>query len=94
LSELYGRKIPIFAGYFVFGVFQIPVAVATNVETIMICRFLGGFGASAPLVIVGSAFVDFWDPVTRGVAIGIFAAAINVGPAMVRRLCGTVGNTG
>ena len=54
LSELYGRKQPLFVGMFVFAIFQIPVAVAQNLQTIFICRFLGGLFASAPLAIVSS----------------------------------------
>jgi DHA1 family multidrug resistance protein-like MFS transporter len=52
LSELYGRKTPLFAGFVIFAIFQIPVAVAQNLQTIFVCRFLGGFFASAPLGIV------------------------------------------
>lgn len=52
LSELYGRKRPLFLGMFIFGIFQIPCAVAQNLQTIFICRFLGGVFASAPLAIV------------------------------------------
>lgn len=52
LSELYGRKRPMFMGMFAFAIFQIPVAVAQNLQTIFICRFLGGIFASAPLAIV------------------------------------------
>lgn len=52
LSELYGRKRPLFVGMFIFAIFQIPVAVAQNLQTIFICRFLGGLFASAPLAIV------------------------------------------
>ena len=52
-SEVYGRKPPSFCGYIAFAVFQIPVAVAQNVETIMLGRFLGGLAASAPLAVVG-----------------------------------------
>lgn len=55
LSELYGRKIPLFLGMTVFAIFNIPVAVATNLQTIFICRFLGGFFASAPLAVVSVA---------------------------------------
>lgn len=56
LSELHGRKKPMFVGMFVFAIFQIPVAVAQNLQTIFICRFLGGVFASAPLAIVGQTF--------------------------------------
>jgi DHA1 family multidrug resistance protein-like MFS transporter len=52
LSELYGRKRPLFLGMFIFAIFQIPCAVAQNLHTIFICRFLGGVFASAPLAIV------------------------------------------
>jgi MFS family permease len=55
---LFGRKLPLFIGFFIFAIFQIPVAVAQNLETIFICRFLGGFAASAPLGIVGGLLAE------------------------------------
>ncbi|MCJ1392627.1 Citrinin biosynthesis cluster MFS transporter mrr1 [Xylographa bjoerkii] len=79
-SELYGRTIPLFTGYIIMGILQIPVAVATNVETIMITRFLGGVFGCAPVAIVGGALADFWGPVDRGVAVAMFAAATFIGP--------------
>jgi multidrug resistance protein len=80
LSELYGRKYPLFISFFIFGIFQIPVAVAQNLQTIMLCRFFGGVFGSAPLGIVGGTLVDFWEPVDRGVAMTIFAGATFIGP--------------
>ncbi|KAF2456447.1 MFS multidrug transporter [Lineolata rhizophorae] len=80
LSELYGRKRPLFFGFFAFAIFQIPVAVAQNLQTIMICRFFGGFFGSAPLAIVGGTLADIWSPVDRGVAMCIFASATFMGP--------------
>ena len=80
LSELYGRKIPLFAGYIAFAIFTVPVAVAQNLQTIMVCRFFGGFFASAPLAVVGGALADFFDPVNRGVAMGLFGASTFGGP--------------
>lgn len=80
LSELYGRMPPLFFAFAVFAIFQIPVAVAQNIETIMICRFLGGFFGVAPLAIVGGALADIWGPIDRGLSIAIFAAATFVGP--------------
>jgi DHA1 family multidrug resistance protein-like MFS transporter len=80
LSELYGRMPPLIIAFCVFAIFQIPVAVAKNVETIMICRFLGGFFGVAPLAIIGGAFADIWGTVERGIAIALFTAATFVGP--------------
>ncbi|CZR67551.1 probable fluconazole resistance protein [Phialocephala subalpina] len=79
-SELFGRKVPMFIGLTVFCIFQIPVAVAQNIQTIMICRYLGGFFGVAPLAIVGGTLADFWGPIDRSVAITVFAGATFVGP--------------
>ncbi|KAL9107685.1 MAG: hypothetical protein Q9187_008396, partial [Circinaria calcarea] len=79
-SELYGRTRPLFFGFIVFGIFQIPVATAQNLYTILIARFVGGLFGCAPLAIVGGALADFWNPVDRGVAICVFAAATFIGP--------------
>ncbi|KAI9668781.1 MAG: hypothetical protein M1831_000850 [Alyxoria varia] len=80
LSEVYGRKRPLFIGYVSFAIFQIPVAVAQNLETVMISRFLGGFAACAPLAIIGGALADMWDPIERAYAICAFAFGVFVGP--------------
>ncbi|KAL4812788.1 major facilitator superfamily domain-containing protein [Aspergillus spinulosporus] len=82
MSELYGRKYPLFLGYALFAIFQIPVAVAKNVQTILVCRFLMGFLGCSPLAVVGGAMADFWDPVDRAVAIALFSAATFVGPVL------------
>ncbi|KXS95358.1 hypothetical protein AC578_8286 [Pseudocercospora eumusae] len=79
-SEIWGRRAPLFAGYICFAIFQIPVAVAQNVETIMLCRFLGGFTASAPLAVVGGAMADMWNPLQRAYAICAFAGGAFSGP--------------
>ncbi|PGH15462.1 hypothetical protein AJ79_02439 [Helicocarpus griseus UAMH5409] len=80
LSELYGRMIPLWIGFVAFTIFHIPVATAQNVETILIFRFLIGAFGSSTIAIVGGILVDIWDPVARGVAVAIFAAATFVGP--------------
>lgn len=69
-----------FIGFAVFAIFQIPVAVAVNVETIMLARFISGVFGSAPLAIIGGALADFWGPVERGFALGLFSGATFIGP--------------
>ena len=79
-SEAFGRKVPLFVGYALFAIFQIPVAVAQNLETIMLGRFLSGFCASAPLAVVGGALADIWGPIERAYAICFFAFGAFCGP--------------
>ncbi|RDW72927.1 hypothetical protein BP6252_06834 [Coleophoma cylindrospora] len=80
LSEIYGRTRPLWTGMVVFCIFQIPVAVAPNLETIFICRFFAGLFGSAPLAIIGGMYVDFMETVERGIASAVFAGATFAGP--------------
>ncbi|KAI9804423.1 MAG: hypothetical protein M1825_001322 [Sarcosagium campestre] len=79
LSEIYGRKLPLLFGMFAFTLFQVPVVVAENVHTILICRFFAGVFGSAPLVIASGTLKDIWEPADRGMASCFFTAASFVG---------------
>ena len=46
----------------------------------MLCRFFGGLFGSAPLAVIGGALADFWGPVERGFALGLFSGATFIGP--------------
>jgi DHA1 family multidrug resistance protein-like MFS transporter len=81
LSEIYGRTRPLFIGMMAFSIFQVPVAVAQNLQTVFICRFLGGVFGSAPVAILGGVYVDFMDPIALGIAAAVFAGAAFAGPA-------------
>lgn len=64
-SELYGRRLPIIIAAFGFGIFNIGVAVAKDVQTIMICRFFGGLFGSCPLAVVAAVFADMYNNKVR-----------------------------
>lgn len=53
MSELYGRRATCFAGYAVLIIFQVPVSVTQNIQTIMVRRFLGADAAADPSAIAG-----------------------------------------
>lgn len=80
MSEVLGRKPPLFFGFALFALFQVPVALAQNIETVCVGRFLGGFFAAAPLAVVGGALADLWDPIPRAYAICVFATGGFAGP--------------
>lgn len=80
MSEVLGRKIPLVFGFVLFAIFQIPVALAQNMATVCVGRFLAGFFAAAPLAVVGGALADLWDPIPRSYAICVFAAGGFAGP--------------
>ena len=69
LSELYGRKIPLCVGFAVFTIFQIPVAVAQDLQSVLVFRFLQGFFGSSPVSVIG----EFLSGGTGRGAIGAMA---------------------
>ncbi|KAF2832735.1 MFS general substrate transporter [Ophiobolus disseminans] len=81
-SELYGRKPPIVIAAFGFAIFSIAVAVAKDLQTIMICRFFAGLFGSSPLAIVAAVFADMFDNKLRGMAVAVFSATVFMGPLL------------
>lgn len=59
---------------------KIPVAVAQNLETIMLGRFFSGIFGAGPLAVTAGMMADMWGPIDRGGAIGVFGIATFVGP--------------
>ena len=57
LSEYYGRNPVYIASWGLLVIFQIPLAVAPNIATIIVCRFLQGCFGSAPLTNTGGTSV-------------------------------------
>ncbi|KAI1387974.1 MFS general substrate transporter [Hypoxylon trugodes] len=83
LSERIGRKVPIIIGVTAYATFCLPIALAQNFYTILICRFFSGLFGSASIAVIGGAVVDVWpDPTMRGVGLDIFIATGYVGPML------------
>lgn len=55
LSEFYGRNPVYKISWLLLVIFQIPLALAPNITTVIACRLLQGFFGSAPLTV--SCFV-------------------------------------
>jgi len=81
-SELYGRKPPIIIAAFGFAIFSIAVAVAKDLQTIIICRFFAGIFGSSPLAIVAAVFADMFNNKMRGLAVAVFSATVFMGPLL------------
>lgn len=80
LSEAIGRRIPIFSGYAVFAILQIPTALVRNLPGLFILRFLAGAFGSAPLVLVSATYADFWGVAARGTASAVYSTTTFLGP--------------
>ncbi|GAA6040011.1 hypothetical protein JCM8097_004737 [Rhodosporidiobolus ruineniae] len=82
VSEVYGRKIGVFTGVFIFICLSAGTAVSKDIQSIMITRFWAGFGASAPPAVVGGALADLFDARERATAVVFYSLAIVAGPCI------------
>ncbi|KAK9323702.1 major facilitator superfamily domain-containing protein [Lipomyces orientalis] len=80
MSELYGRRLPIIVGVLGFSVFNLAVARAYDIQTILICRFFGGFFGASCLAVVPATFNDIFTNEWRGTALVCFSGAVFCGP--------------
>lgn len=88
LSELLGRKIPMFVGFFIFAIMQIPIALSPSLTGVLVCRTIAGCCGAAPVALVTAAYADFWDPANRGTATAMYSVAAYAGPTL-GPICGS-----
>ncbi|KAJ7808993.1 MFS polyamine transporter [Mycena olivaceomarginata] len=79
-SELLGRR-PIFIFTMsIYTILHLGLALAKDVQTILVMRFLGGFFGVAPPVNAGGLIADIWNAEKRGTAVSLFTLGVFVGP--------------
>lgn len=80
MSELYGRRIVLSCANWFFVLWQIGCALAQNIETLVICRFLAGIGGSGCLTLGAGVIADMFPIEQRGKAASIWAMGPLIGP--------------
>lgn len=79
VSELFGHLLPLTVACTGMAIFQIPIALGGNVQTVLICRFFAGaFGAGVFAVVSGTYF-ELFEPIPRGVALAASGMCITLG---------------
>jgi multidrug resistance protein len=82
LSEVYGRKPILHASNIWFLIWNIACGFARNKETLIACRFLAGFGASAIYALANGVLGDVWRPEQRGRSLGVYMLIPLLGAAV------------
>eukprot|EP01113_Clastostelium_recurvatum_P018047 TRINITY_DN2129_c0_g1_i2.p1 TRINITY_DN2129_c0_g1~~TRINITY_DN2129_c0_g1_i2.p1 ORF type:complete len:458 (-),score=38.01 TRINITY_DN2129_c0_g1_i2:7-1380(-) len=84
LSEVVGRSPIYIITFFIFALFQLPIALAPNVATVLISRFIVGSAASTGATMVGGSLADIFHAHKRGNAMSFYAWAalsgVGLGP--------------
>lgn len=91
LSEYYGRSPIYFGAWFVLVIFQLPLALAPNIGTIIVCRFIAGLGGSAPLTNTGGTISDLFERNLSGNAMRIYGVSSTFGPPFALMISGYIG---
>ncbi|KAH9941406.1 major facilitator superfamily domain-containing protein [Amylocystis lapponica] len=65
-----------------YTILHLGQALARNIETLLVTRFLAGLFAVAPLTNCAGIMFDIWDPVRRGISAGVFVAGVFLGPVL------------
>lgn len=82
LSEFYGRRIIYLLAYAWIFIFIIPCAVAQNIQTILVTRFLDGLGASAFLSVAGGTIKDIFTKEKLSAPMMLYSGSPFIGPAL------------
>ncbi|KAL1389009.1 benomyl/methotrexate resistance protein [Phyllosticta capitalensis] len=82
LSEFYGRRAVYLGSYTFFLIWVIPSAVAPNMATILVARFLDGFSGSAFLSVAGGTVGDCFARHELSAPMMIYTASPFIGPEL------------
>lgn len=91
LSEYFGRQPVYVVSWFVLFIFQLPVALAPNIGTILVCRFIGGFAGGAPLTNTGGTVSDLWKRNESGGPMAVYGLSSTLGPPLALVMSGYIG---
>ncbi|KAG4410754.1 hypothetical protein IFR04_016109 [Cadophora malorum] len=82
LSEFYGRRPIYWVSFSMFLIWIIPSAVAKNIQTMLIARFLDGLSGSAFLSVAGGTVGDMFNREQLQLPMLIYTASPFVGPSL------------
>ncbi|KAF9520522.1 hypothetical protein BS47DRAFT_1378723 [Hydnum rufescens UP504] len=89
-SEEFGRKPIYLVSFAIFTLFFMPIALAKNVQTVMISRFIQGAAGSTGGAMVAGTLADIWVTGERGFPMAIYTFAAFFGTGMGPTIAGWV----
>lgn len=82
LSEIYGRRPVYILSVLLFGIFVLPVALAKNIETILISRFFSGFFGGVSISSGPGSVADVTNDQYRALALSCWSLGTMNGPVL------------
>ncbi|PHS45978.1 MAG: Bcr/CflA family drug resistance efflux transporter [Marinobacter sp.] len=88
LADRFGRKPIMIGGFVLFAIASIGCALATNIETLILFRFLQALGGSAGPVLGRAAIRDIYTPREAAKILAILASIMALAPAVAPTIGG------
>ncbi|KAJ5363113.1 hypothetical protein N7541_003957 [Penicillium brevicompactum] len=82
LSEIYGRRPIYLLSVLLFGILILPVALAKNIEAILISRFFNGFFGGTMIASAPGSVTDVTDDQYRALALSCWSLGTMNGPVL------------
>ena len=79
---MFGRRVVLIPTLTAHTLLHLGQALAQNMPTLLVTRFLSGFFASAPLNNSGGVLFDLWEVEGRGPAASLLFTTVFFGPAL------------
>ncbi|KAJ5141559.1 hypothetical protein N7526_002554 [Penicillium atrosanguineum] len=84
LSEIYGRRPVYLISVLLFGILILPVALARNIEAVLISRFFGGFFGGTMIASAPGTVTDVTNEQHRALALSCWSLGTMNGPVLVK----------
>lgn len=90
LSEYFGRQPVYLVSWFLLCLFQMPIALAPNIGTVIVCRLIAGLAGGAPLTNTGGTISDLWERNQSGGPMAVYGLSSTFGPPMALVITGYI----
>ncbi len=82
LSDMIGRKLPLYGGLVLFGIGSIGSAVATDIDVLVLFRFVQGLGAAAGMVIPRAVVRDLHTGIEAARLMSLLMLVFSISPIL------------
>lgn len=82
VADVYGRKAPLYFGIGLFVLAGIGCALATNIETLIVLRFLQGIGGAAGIIVPRAIVRDMYSGVDEVKMMSMLMLVFSVSPLL------------
>ncbi len=90
LSDRFGRRLPLMAGFALFTLSSVGCALAPNLGTLTVMRFIAAFGASAGMVIARAVVRDLAEGQAAAIMMSRLVLVMGVAPILAPSIGGLI----